>query len=1697
MSNSDEFIEFNGLEVAVIGMDGRFPQANNIDEFWENLKNGIESITFLNDQELVDVGEDPARVANPNYVKAWAGLAEIASFDAAFFGYTPKEAKLMDPQVRIFHECAWKALEDAGYDPYTYKGLIGCYAGASANLNWEALGYFSGQQDEVGQFEARQLFDKDYLCTRVAHKLNFKGPAVSLQTACSTSLVAIHMAVQGLISGECHMALAGGSSISHLEKQGYMYREGMILCSDGHCKSFDAKANGTIFGDAIGLVVLKRLEDAIADADYIYAVIKGSFVNNDGSRRGGYTAPNAEGQAAAIRATLQVAEVEPESIGYIETHGTGTPLGDPIEVKGLKLAFNTNQKEFCAIGSVKSSMGHLNIAAGVTGFIKTVLALKHRFIPPSLHFEIPNPDIDLINSPFYVNTRLTKWESDKYPLRAGVSSFGIGGTNAHVVLEEAPPGEESSKNTNPQLILLSANTRNSLDAAAKNLADFLKKNKNINLADVAYTLQTRRKIFPYRAALVCSHVEEAINILSHPQNEKIHEYYAEKDEIKVEEDPEKNINDLIKNPGRDIPGLPLLLDKIGQSWLQGQTIDWTSFYKNQKRHCIPLPTYAFDGQRYWIDEVDMEKLKGESRVYKKQDMQDWFYIPSWKRSPLLPENKIKTENTCNLVFADSSGLSPGLSNKLQQNPGKTITVNTGPGYREDSELSYIVNPGSEEDYEKLFGKLSAANLLPGRIIHMWNVSNDSEIHQALTLEKTRKAQNTGYYSLINIAKAIGKIMPFNKIDIIIITNNMQDVDGTEDLAPGKSTILGPVNVIPQEYNNISCRTIDIVLPGNDNYEVLVNSIYYELTHKSRHKTIAYRGTQRWVHILEPVKLSKLHDIPVLLEPNRVFLITGGLGGIGLVIAEYLAKTVQPRLIITGRSQFPPKEEWNNWLEQHDANDKISKKIKKLKSMEKIGAEVLYLQVDVSHQEEMEEKIKAAEKCFGEINGIIHSAGIIDYAGVIQRRDRKENEKVFAPKVDGTLILNDILGSRKLDFFVLCSSMSSLCAHFGQVGYSSANAFLDAFANYKTKNDKVFTISINWDQWLEVGMAVNRIENAPKGQEPNEIEEGISPEQGIEVFKRSIDHNFSNLAVSFIDFDLRRELVQFTDKTFEYEEDEKELSLLHSKPDRSNLSFNSIEKIEEKLVEIWQKLLGYEEINSNDNFFELGGNSLNALNVITKIQKELDVAVSIAEFFNRPTIESLAQFIMADREKSVYSPIESAEKKEFYPLSSAQKRLYILHQVEENISTAYNIPHALLIEGKFEKQRFENSTHKLVERHESLRTSFDVKAGKPVQIVHKEVDFNIKYHSLKTGTPGIAEEEEVKGIIKKFIKPFDIKKASLFRVELVHLGEEKHMLLFDLNHIISDAISTGILVQEFVSLYGGKELPKLRIQYKDFTGWQNQSFQWEKIKKQEDYWLNKFREDIPVLNMPTDYPRPLVRVYEGDIIRIMVNENLTTPLNKLAADTETTLFMLLLAAFNILLYNYTEQADIVVGSPISGRTHADLENVIGMFVNTLPLRNHLDEKQSFEALLKEVRRNVLEGYENQDYPLNELVVKLGIPRDTGRNPLFDILFVSEIIDIPRLEVDELKFTPYEFEHNISHMDLVFYFNEIDNNLLLMLEYSTVLFKQSSIEGILKHYVEILEQVVENREIKLEEIKITHDFLVPRTSILEENQDDFGF
>ncbi|MFR9676992.1 type I polyketide synthase, partial [Streptomyces sp. TR06-5] len=502
-------------DIAVIGMAGRFPGARDLTEFWANLRDGVESIRTLTDEEL-SPHVPPELLQDPDYVRAGGVLEDVDRFDARFFGYSAREAALLDPQHRALLECAWHALEDAGH-PEGGRG-VGVYAGCSLSgylLN-NLLPGRSVDASAAG-FELLIANDKDYLASRIGYKLGLEGPAVSVQTACSSSLVAVHMAAQSLLSYECDVALAGGATVRVPHHAGYRFEEGMILSPDGHCRPFDSRANGTVGGNGAGLVVLKRLADARADGDRVDAVIKGSALTNDGSDKVGYTAPSVHGQAAAVAAALGVGGIEPDTVTAIEAHGTGTPLGDPVEVAALNEVFRTSTKDtgFCALGSVKSNIGHLDSAAGISGFLKAVLQLRNRQLAPTLHYSEPNPRIDFADSPFSVCDRLQEWKGrDAAPLRIGVSSFGFGGTNAHVVLEEAPDRPAAPPPARAvQLLPLSARTPAALDAAAADLADALRAPDAPALPAAAHTLQSGRRAFTHRRIVIGREPGDAAEVL--------------------------------------------------------------------------------------------------------------------------------------------------------------------------------------------------------------------------------------------------------------------------------------------------------------------------------------------------------------------------------------------------------------------------------------------------------------------------------------------------------------------------------------------------------------------------------------------------------------------------------------------------------------------------------------------------------------------------------------------------------------------------------------------------------------------------------------------------------------------------------------------------------------------------------------------------------------------------------------------------------------------------------------------------------------------------------------------------------------------------------------------------------------------------------------------------------------------------------
>jgi acyl transferase domain-containing protein/acyl carrier protein len=1983
-------------EVAVIGMAGRFPGAGNTGEFWENLVEGRETISFFSDQELQEAGLSPGEIDNPGYIKAKGFLAGTEYFDAGFFDYAPGDAEIMDPQMRIFHECVWEALEDAGYDPKTYPGSIGLYGGATPNLYWEVLSQLSRLSDAAGQFSNSLLYDKDSLATQVSYKLDLKGPSLTLFTGCSTSLVAIASAYRALVSGQCHMAAAGGVTVTLPEKSGYIYQAGMLFSADGHCRSFDAKASGMIFGDGAGVVVLKPLPEAIRDGDNIHAVIKGSAVNNDGSRKIGYTSPSVKGQVEVIKAAHHLAGIEPESIAYVETHGTGTILGDPIEINALTQAFNTGKKHFCPIGSVKSNTGHMMCASGVAGFIKTILSLKYHLIPPSLNFAAANPQIDFANSPFYVNTTVSRWESNGTPLRAGVSSFGIGGTNAHLILEQAPELPPSSGGREGKMFLFSAKTETALERTMARFAGHLEKNPGIDLADAAYTLQVGRRALNHRAVLVCSTREEVIEALLTGKSIKVKRDFPRENRSKIvfmfagqgaqyvemgrelyEKEPvfrealEQgfawvkryygsslkellyphspssalpaaaalaptavaqpvififeyalarllmkwgiqpwamigysfgeyvaahlagvfSLEDAIKlivrrgelmnrlPPGAMLsvplpedrlkpvleecalplslaidngsscivagsqevvevfqeqmkqkklmcfrvpiahaahslaldtileeyeqhvgtvtlnkPGIPLisnitgtwltpeqavspaywvqhlretvrfarglealieepgtifleigpgrdlsvivnrflgsqphrtvhtirqpqkkvsdvffLLNKIAHLWACGVKIDWNGFYDGERRYRISLPPYPFEGQRYRLKGNPLEMVTEQlsaSRPHRREAIDDWFYFPSWKRVPLAPPTGESEPGRSGpgWLFINHRGcrLSSGLKNLLESKGHQVTTVEPGTCLERLEPGRYRLNPQQSNDYIRLVEELGRRDKIPGTIVHLWSVFDAGEEIAPFT------PKDLGFYSLLYLAQAIGGQNITTKIEIIVVSSDMQEVTGGDLKCPAKATLLGPCQVIPREYPQISCRSIDIVTPGSGGepdqeaeLSETINHLFKEFSSKSPERPTAYRNNYRWLQTFEPISLREVPPSGLPVKQGGVYLITGGLGGIGFSLARHLAQAVQAKLILTGRSGFPAKEEWEQWVALHRQEEPLSRKVRDLMELEAQGAEILVFSTDVTDRQQMGEVISRAEERLGPIDGVIHAAGVPG-GGMIQIKKKSAAETVFAPKITGTLVLDDIFRGRALDFFIICSSTASFLGLFGQVDYTGANAFLDAFAFYRTSRDGVLTTAINWYDWQEVGMAVEAARQYA-GRLDISLEEGIRPAEGIEAFNRVLVAQLPQVVVAPKDLDLlikESDTARRVKNRLDHLEQADRPVCRHRRPDLDVPYREPRGEIQQVLANTLQEFLGIENVGIHDDFFDLGGDSLKAISVVSRIHKELNVEIPLAKFFQVPTVELLAGYI-GTQEQSRYSSMEAVEEKEYYRLSSAQKRLYVIYQINP-LSTAYNEFFAVSLEGALDRERVKGALIRVLKRHESFRTSFEIIADEPIQKIHSQVSLEVEYIDLAAVMTGDSDTGpdrpgKAKTLIKNFIRPFELARAPILRVGLIRQGYNRHILMIDLHHIITDGVSDNIFVNDFMVLYSGGEPPPLRVQYKDYAEWQRTAAQREVMARQESYWLNRFTGRLPVLDLPTDFARPLLQSFEGSWLSSGIGRELTGKIKTLALEKETTLYIVLLAVYTILLSKYTGQADIIVGSPITGRIHTDVQNTIGMFVNMLAMRSFPVESKDFSAFLAEVKENSLQAFENQQYQFEELVIKLGLQGKTSRNPLFDVVFALQNMGMGNVEINDLKVFPYESEIKGAQFDFLLIASETGDTIDLILEFSTALFKKATMEKFLQRYIEILQQVVDSREIKLADLQFSRDLADIAAVSPEAEAGDFGF
>lgn len=1204
--------------IAIIGMAGRFPGANNLKQFWENLCLGQESITFFSDKELLEAGITKEEINEASYVKAKGLIQDVDKFDAKFFGILPKEAIVMDPQHRILLECTWTALEDAGYYSEENAGRVAVFTGCGFNTYYPKIICQNVEfAHETGDFNAAIGNGTDYLSSLISYKFNLTGPSITVQTACSTSLVAITLAYNSLLEYQCDMAIAGGVSAFFPIKSGYHYQKELIFSADGHCRPLDANGTGTLFGMGVGIVILKRLVDAIKDKDHIYAVIRGAAVNNDGSNKVGYTAPTQSGQTNVIIEAQTLAQIDPGTLQFIEAHATGTQIGDPIEIAALTDAFKgkTDKKQFCALGTLKANIGHLDAAAGVAGFIKTVLVLKNQKIPPAVNFQIPNPKINFQDSPFYVPITLQEWKSHEKSRRAAVSSFGVGGTNAHVVLEEAPP-ISLNQNTSLKpyyLITLSARSENALKQKLLDLERWLMEvNQEPSLENISYTLNVGRKHFEKRFACVASTTQQLLA--------KLNEINEGREEFKQDNKSDMEsvshlIEDLEESQIIDPDRYQEKLIALSQYYLNGEdAIDWQRLHRHESKQRISLPTYPFERIRYWVPETHAI-LKAEVSSTLKKDHKKamtFFYQSILEPHNITDENKrinkdfIKNHMNSPTLFFGSNNLSNELITSLQTEFHSLIYVNWGSRYTKRASDHYSVNSSKFKHYQKLIQSLEEQNTLPRCVIYQVDFKDVLDMG---ALEKS-------FYAIFYLVKALLKTKPKQPIDLVYsyVSHPLSFAE------PFTNALSGLLKTLKLEYPIVRVHLLKVDAELFKNPVKLKKVITEVLA--GQEIDVAYQHHQRYIKRMEPISPELFHTTEVFRQQG-VYLITGGASGLGWIIANYLASKFKAKLILMGRSEL---------------NEAQISQIDKLIAE---GAEIIYEKGDVANRADVEHVTSFCRSHFGAIHGVIHCAGAIHDALILKKKT-KDIAAVIAAKIDGTLYLDELTQHDKLDCFVLFSSIVALFGNLGQSDYAYANSFMNAYAEKRQALSRISkrygkTLSINWQPWESGGMqlspALREWMKKVLGSSP------LSTEQGISAF---------NQAMSI-------ELPQIIILSGSQKKMEKALKLYFD-PGSKTAKKTKVKSNKLKNTDIQQKLikiiceassLSSEEIENEKSLFELGMDSIILSQIISRTEKEFEISLSdsVEAILISPTIETISNFILNSFEKNkagTSKPIPSDE-----------------------------------------------------------------------------------------------------------------------------------------------------------------------------------------------------------------------------------------------------------------------------------------------------------------------------------------------------------------------------------------------------------------------------------------------------------------------
>jgi 3-oxoacyl-(acyl-carrier-protein) synthase/NADP-dependent 3-hydroxy acid dehydrogenase YdfG/acyl carrier protein len=1212
-------------EIAIIGIAGKYPHADDLKEFWSSLKFSQDGVGDYPQERKKDIESyldfHGADQADRIYRKA-GFLEEIDKFDYEFFNIPPNEAKIMDPHQRLLLETIYQALEDAGYcvDDF-FDRKIGVFTGFPTEYTCKV---YQNLIMETNPDLANSSFSGNLtamLPARISYFLNLHGPAVLVDTSCSSSLTAIHMACQSIQGKDCELCIASGINIFTVPVVNEIVNAIGIVAPDGKAKSFDDDCEGVGQGEGVGAILLKPLQKAMEDKDHIYAVIKSSAVNQDGKSIG-ITAPSVAAQEAVLVEAWEKANINPETISYIEAHGTATKLGDPTEISGINRAFKhfTTRKQFCAIGSVKSNIGHTIGAAGVTSVIKLALSLEHKQIPASIHFKKPNRKINFINSAVYVNNKLKIWD-EAYPRRCGASSFGISGTNCHVVIEEAPPINPINFQWTYLLFTIKAKSRESLQNLIIKYKKWVDSEKNPDLYNLCYTANRGRREFAYRIAIQVSSIDmlrDKLQFIIDKGLDSASLVPFEQEDIWVSNQVagdfgkpiytyNKKIIDNYISHNHEIFQNEKYVKDLGKAYVSGCDISFQKLYKGYEGYKISIPGYAFKKNRCWIDIPKRSvKTAGSFNIY---------YQPVWKKEKLMaPFVPLRADSSC-IIFSNGNALSKELQKKLEAKGIKVIFAAYSDHYECINKQHYLICD-DKHHYKKVIQELEVHKLT--QIIYHCPVEKKAAL---IELDEWKSGLDYGIYRFYNLIQVLGDVID-KKTQINLITETTYSVTRAEKyLQSYNAVLIGFAKSIYWEMPSLQCKCMDI------DCESQADCILNEINRPNIDYLVCFREGDRYVERIEKADPALFENREFTIKERSTYILIGGNGRIGRRLCKILSDRAA-NIVIISRSTFINRDLWEHTLEEK-IDKGLCEQIQYFLDAEKNDSKVYTYSADVSDYEQMKMIFECIRNEIGPIKGILNCA-VDDCGKKIAEQSIAEFKKAIQPKVYGTYVLQQLTTEDKLDFFVTFSSVMTLVSGVATSSYVASNSFLEAFSDYQRKNH-CLSMTISWSEWLDVGLSQELMNSEEKS-----LFKKLPLEKGLAAFEQLLGKNVGRIIVGEInDTSKIYDLIEYL--PFQFEDSIKHSLKKNKRIEKSTIAASSVKvklkgrktelytDAEENLAKAYHQVLGYDELNILSNFFEIGGDSISAVKICVALE-EYNVNLIPTDILKYQTIEKLAQMV---------------------------------------------------------------------------------------------------------------------------------------------------------------------------------------------------------------------------------------------------------------------------------------------------------------------------------------------------------------------------------------------------------------------------------------------------------------------------------------